>query len=81
MNLYGIPVIGWLVSGVVHLSLAFILWLAWSGVAEFYFVPAGLPEKFVDLGFWFTFQTLVVISILKGYIPTLVSSSSSSSSK
>lgn len=68
-----IPVLGWLLSIVFNTSLAIPFWLFWThleiGKRYFYF----LPEIYLSVGFWDCVGIFVVLSVLKGFFPVLVS--------
>jgi len=68
-----IPVLGWLLSIVFNTSLAIPFWLFWTyfeiGKRYFYF----LPEIYLSVGFWDCVGVFVVLSILRGFFPVLVS--------
>jgi hypothetical protein len=63
-----IPIIGWMVSVAVAISMAIPFWIFWSlghvGTKFFYFLPA----VFTSIGFWDTVMLFVVISILKAML-------------
>ena len=65
MNIYSIPILGWIIGVVLHASLAIPFWLAWTvcglGAKYFYF----LPEVYQNVPFWNCVGLFVVVSILK----------------
>lgn len=71
--LNAIPVVGWLISIGVSMSLAVPFWVAWTvcGIGETYFY--WLPDVYHAPGFWACVGIFMVVSILKTvFIPTLV---------
>lgn len=78
--IYGIPGIGWLIGGFIHMSLAIPFYFGWNYVAPkfFYF----LPPQYLNVGFWEVFWLIVVVVILKTIlIPTGLISSTRVGSK
>lgn len=76
-----IPIVGWLISIVVSVSLAIPFWFCWSfcGLGETYFY--WLPAVYQILPFWHVVGLFIVLSILKGKFPTFVSSSATNNAK
>lgn len=66
--LNAIPVIGWMLSFVVSVSLAIPFWVCWTlcgiGVNYFYF----LPKTYHEIGFWNCVGLFMVISIVKAVL-------------
>lgn len=60
-----IPLLGWLVSAFINISLAIPFWLCWTvaGIGERYFYWA--PEPYRVIPFWHCVGLFIVISILK----------------
>lgn len=71
-----IPLFGWILSLVFNISLAVPFWICWNacGIGASFF--PFLPAAYLGIGFWQCVGLFTVLSILKGFIPTLVSSSS-----
>lgn len=63
-----IPVVGWLISLALAISMAIPFWFIWTvleiGKTYFYF----LPEVYHTPGFWATVGIFTVLSILKGIL-------------
>ena len=63
-----IPVVGWLISLALAISMAIPFWFIWTvleiGKTYFYF----LPEVYHAPGFWATVGIFTVLSILKGIL-------------
>jgi len=76
-----IPVLGWLVSLIVNVSLALPFWLCWTvfGVGQkfFYF----MPPVYQRIGFWDTVFLFTVVGIVKLFVPSLASVSTTNSSE
>lgn len=75
-----IPVVGWLLSILLNISLSLPFWLFWTfweiGKKYFYFVP----EQYQVIPFWDCVMLFVVISILKGvFVPSLANVSQTNS--
>lgn len=68
-----IPVLGWLLSIVFNTSLAIPFWFFWTylEIGKRYF--SFLPEVYLGVGFWDCVGIFVVLSILRGFFPVLVS--------
>ena len=69
-----IPVVGWLLSLFVSISLAIPFWIAWTvfgiGATYFYF----LPPVWQTPGFWACVGIFVSMSIIKAvFVPKIVS--------
>jgi hypothetical protein len=68
-----IPIIGWLVSLTMNVSLAVPFWIVWTlcgiGSKFAYF----LPEVYKAPGFWEVVGIFIAISILKGAVPKVAS--------
>ena len=68
-----IPFLGWLLSMVASISVSVPFWFFWThmglGRVYFYFVPA----TYFVIPFWHCVGLFVLMSILKGLIPTLIS--------
>lgn len=80
MNIYMIPVFGWLVGAFFHISLAIPFYFIWNALAPtyLYFVPLVYQQ----IGFWECVGLFIVASILKGVlVPKLASVSSESKGK
>lgn len=73
-----IPVIGWCLTFIASVSLAVPFWLCWSvfGLGETYFT--FLPSQWQFIPFWHCVGLFLIAGVLKGMVPTLVSSSPSS---
>jgi len=77
MNIYAIPIVGWLVGVFFHICLAIPFWILWDNMAPTYFY--WLPKVYHQIDFWDCVGLFIIISILKSVLfPRLVSSSSSS---
>lgn len=75
----GIPVVGWLLSLAISMSLALPFWLCWTvfGIGQRYFY--FLPPVFHEIAFWNVVGLFLVVGILKGVLcPQLFSRASSS---
>ncbi len=80
MNIYSIPVFGWLLGAILHISLAIPFYFIWNALAPTYFYFVPLVYQQID--FWNCVGLFIVISILKTVlIPRMLTSSSSSESK
>lgn len=78
MNIYAIPVFGWFIGAILHVSLAVPFYFIWNALAPTYFY--FVPPVYQQIGFWECVGLFVVISILKAVlVPNLTSSTSSSS--
>ena len=78
MNVYGIPIFGWLIGAVLHTSLAVPFYFIWNALAPTYFY--WLPPVYQNIGFWECVGLFIVVSILKAVlVPKLASVSTSSS--
>lgn len=79
--LNAIPVIGWLISALVSVSLAVPFWLIWTvfGIGQTY--AYWLPEVYQAPGFWACVGIFIVMGIIKTvFVPRLVTVSNTSSS-
>lgn len=67
-----LPIIGWALSLIGSASMSVPFWLCWTfaGIGARYFY--WLPPVYQDIGFWQCVGLFVVISILKGCFPVLV---------
>lgn len=77
----GLPVIGWLISFIVNVSLAVPFWICWTtcGLGAWYF--DFLPPKYQSIPFWHCVGLFMIASILKVVlVPRIASVSSSSES-
>ncbi len=76
-----LPIIGWALSFCASVSLSVMFWLCWTycGLGAKYFYQ--LPERYQSIPFWNCVGLFIILSILKGMFPVLVSSSSSSKSE
>jgi hypothetical protein len=77
-----IPLLGWLLSVVVSISMSIPFWLIWTvgGIGQTYFY--WLPVIYQAPGFWACVGLFIVISILKAVlVPKFVHLSSESNSK
>ena len=66
-----IPILGWLLSFLLNVSLSIPFWLIWSvaGVGAVYFY--WLPEVFHAPGFWAIVGLFICIEILKSvFLPS-----------
>ena len=75
-----IPVLGWIISLIVHASLAVPFWWFWTvcGIGRAY--AYWLPSVYQTPGFWDTVMIFVVMSIIKVvFVPRLATGSYSSS--
>lgn len=80
MNIYSIPVFGWLIGAILHISLAVPFYFIWNALAPTYFY--FVPTVYQQIDFWDCVGLFIVISILKTVlVPRLSASSSSSESK
>ena len=68
-----IPILGWCLSVIINISLAIPFWACWSwyGIGEVYFY--FLPEVYLNPSFFDCVFFFIVVSILKGLVPTLSS--------
>ena len=73
-----IPVIGWLVSAALNISLAVPFWICWTACGIGSTFCPFLPLNWQTPGFWQCVGIFICASIVKLFVPTLVSSSSSS---
>jgi hypothetical protein len=72
-----IPVVGWLLAGLICFFVAIPVWLLWNWLAPTY--AFWLPKVYLDLPFWHVFGLLWLISSIKGlFLPSFYSSSSAS---
>lgn len=73
-----IPVIGWLLTLIASISLSIPFWVCWTacGLGKTYFT--FLPSRWQAIPFWHCVGMFLIAGILKGMLPTLVSSSSTS---
>jgi len=76
--LNAIPVIGWLISFILSVSLAIPFYFIWNHLASTYFY--FLPEVYLNLPFWDTVGLFMIIPILKFMLVPKFGGSSSSSS-
>ncbi len=67
MNIYGIPVIGWLIGLIVQIAMAIPFYYAWNYVAPKYFIRWLHPE-WLQLPFWDIVALFVAISIIKAVL-------------
>lgn len=76
--LNAIPIFGWFLSAFFSISLAIPFWWLWTvcgyGSAYFYW----LPSIYLHPPFWDCVAIFMIVSILKMFIPTFSSSSSTS---
>lgn len=71
-----IPVLDWMISLGVSISLSVPFWFIWNRLAPVYFY--WLPAVYQRIPFWNCVGLFIIVSILRTMVPTLVSSSSSS---
>ncbi len=78
MSINVIPVVGWFLSFIGNVSLAIPFWFVWKvcGIGQTYFY--FLPERYLTMGFWGTVGVFIVLGILRGFSPFVVSNNSSS---
>jgi hypothetical protein len=77
-----IPLVGWFFSAVFAVSLAVPFWLIWTvcGIGQTF--AYWLPPVYLVPGFWQCVGVFIAVSIIKAvFVPTFVSSSSSSEAK
>ncbi|MFH1116872.1 MAG: hypothetical protein V1792_23395 [Pseudomonadota bacterium] len=77
MNIYALPVFGWTIGLLLHVSMALVFWFFWTacGVGEDWF--DFLPVKYQSPSLWAIIGMFICLSILKSVIvPTLSSSES-----
>jgi hypothetical protein len=61
----GIPIIGWLLSLIIHMSFALPFWIIWTRYelgAKFF---SFLPEVYFNVGYWEIVGFFTCVSILK----------------
>ena len=78
----GIPVIGWLLSFAVNVSLAIPFWICWTccGIGVTYF--DFLPIQWQAIPFWSCVGLFISVSIIKTvFVPKLASVSQSADTK
>ncbi len=82
MSIFAIPVFGWMLGAVLAVGLAVPFWFCWTvkGIGVKY--AEFLPVVYQAPAFWDTVFLFVCVSIIKSvFVPTFVSSTSSSESK
>lgn len=72
--LNAIPIIGWIISFLLSVSLAIPFYFIWNSLAPTYFY--FLPQVYLNIPFWDTVGLFMIIPILKHMlVPTLVRNS------
>lgn len=61
--IYAIPVVGWLIGFIIHVSLAIPFYFCWNWLAPKFFY--WVPPVYQTLGFWEIVGLFVVLAILK----------------
>lgn len=73
-NLNALPLVGWVLSGIIAVSLAVPFWLCWTffGIGAKYFY--WLPAIYQRIPFWDCVGLFIAISIIKSILtPRLAS--------
>ncbi len=65
--IYSIPVIGWLIELFFQISMAILLYFAWTAIAPTYFSRWFYPE-WLSIPFWHMVGLIVSITIIKNII-------------
>lgn len=69
-----IPVLGWLISLLVNMSLAIPFWIIWTNYSIGAKFAYWLPPVYQAPGFWETVGVFMVVSIIKlVFVPKLLS--------
>lgn len=73
--LNAIPVLGWLLSFILNVSLAVPFWVCWTvcGLGAVYF--SFLPAPWQAIPFWHCVGLFIVLSIVRGLVPPIASAS------
>ena len=68
-----LPFIGWFFSFFGNVSLSVPFWLCWTvfGIGQRYF--SFVPPVYQSISFWNCVGLFIVLSILRGLLPTVVS--------
>jgi len=68
-----LPFIGWFLSFIANVSLSVPFWLFWThwGLGRTYFYQ--LPSVYFYIPFWDCVGLFLVLGILRGLLPTIVS--------
>ena len=76
-----LPFIGWLLSLVASISVSIPFWLIWThwGFGAIYFY--WLPPTYLSIPFWHCVGLFILMSILRGLVPSIASVSQSVDNK
>lgn len=76
-----LPIIGWILSFTASVSLSIPFWICWTvcGIGAKYF--SFLPQVYQVIPFWNCVGLFIVLSVLKGLVPTLANVDNSNSNK